>query len=273
MATSFLLALREGLEAALIIGIVLGALRKMNRLDLSPAVWRGVGVAVIASILAALGLAALGMELEGRAEEIFEGVAMLLAAVLLTWMIFWMQRQARTLKQELEGNVRERIKTGKQGLFWLAFLAVAREGFELVLFLFAAGMAASGASVLGGGILGLAAALFLGWMLFASTRKLSLKSFFQVSNVLLILFAAGLVAHGVHEFNEAGIIPGLIEPVWDTRAALSTDTWLGGLLKALFGYNSTPSLTEVLAYTSYFFIIFLSLGRKDRKATISPQTA
>lgn len=271
MAASFLLALREGLEAALVIGIVFGALRKMNRLDLSPAVWWGVGLAMTASILAALGLIQLGAEFEGIGEQIFEGTAMLLAAGLLTWMIFWMQRQSSTIKQHLESNVRLSLKAGKNGLFWLAFLAVAREGLELVLFLFAAGMAASTSSTLSGGLLGLAVAVAAGWILFASTRRLSLKSFFQVTNVLLILFAAGLVAHGVHEFNEAGIIPGLIEPLWDTSAFLSTSNWLGSLLKALFGYNSSPSLTELLAYVAYFVVILFSLGRKERKTTISPQ--
>ena len=197
---------------------------------------------------------------------------MLLAAGLLTWMIFWMHRQASSIKHHLESNVRQSLKAGLNGLFWLAFLAVAREGIELVLFLFAAGMAASGASVLSGGLLGLAVAVAAGWVLFASTRRLSLKSFFQVSNVLLILFAAGLVAHGVHECNEAGLIPSLIEPIWDTSAVLSTEHWLGGLLKALFGYNSTPSLTELLAYVGYFVVVLFSLGRKERRATVSPQT-
>ena len=273
MIASFLLSLREGLEAALIIGIVLGALRKVNRPDLKASVWRGVVTAIGASILAALTLTSLGAELEGKSEEIFEGVAMLLAAGLLTWMIFWMHRQASSLKQNLEENVRLSLTAGQRGLFLLAFLAVAREGFELVLFLFAAGLASGSMPTLVGGLLGLVAAIVLGWMLFVSTRKLSLKAFFQVSNVLLILFAAGLLAHGVHEFNEAGLIPGIIEPVWDTSAFLSTDQPLGALLKALFGYNTRPSLSELIAYFGYFLVISFSLRGLDRKTTITPQAA
>jgi high-affinity iron transporter len=265
MFASFLLALREGLEAALIIGIVLGALHKMNRSQFSPVIWRGVISAVVVSLLAGLALNAVGAELEGKAEEIFEGAAMLLAAGILTWMIFWMRRQAGTLKQELETNVRRAaMKTGGRALFALAFLAVAREGFELVLFLVAARLASDALGTLIGAIVGLAAAAGLGWILFASTRRLNLKRFFQVTNVLLILFAAGLVAHGVHEFNEAGVIPSVVEHVWDINPILPDKLPAGLLLSALFGYNGNPSLTEILAYLGYFALLALGIQRFSR---------
>lgn len=260
MFPGFLLSLREGLEAALIIGIVMGALRRMNRADLKPAVWTGVGSAVFVSMLAALMLNWLGTSLEGTAEQIFEGVTMFLAAAVLTWMIFWMQRQSRSLKGELEADVRRAAgHTGKIGLFWLAFFAVVREGVELALFLSASAMLYDSGYILLGALLGLAVAIGLGWALFTSTVRMSLRGFFLVTSVLLILFAGGLVAHGVHEFNEIGWIPAVTEPVWDTNSILDENSTLGAILKALFGYNANPSLTELLAYFGYFIAIALGL--------------
>ncbi|HET6595156.1 MAG TPA: iron uptake transporter permease EfeU [Anaerolineales bacterium] len=260
MLASFLLSLREGIEAALIIGIVLGALRKLHRTEMAPAVWYGALSAVLVSLIAGVLLTAFGLSLEGAAEEVFEGVAMLLAAAVLTWMIFWMNRQARSIKGELELGVDQALSTGgTRALFSLAFLAVVREGVELALFLTAATFASDPRSTILGSLLGIAVAILLGWGLFASTVRLNLRHFFQVTGVLLILFAAGLVAHGVHEFNEAGWIPSVVEHVWDINPILDEESTAGSLLKALFGYNGNPSLTEVLAYLAYFVVIYFSL--------------
>ncbi|MDZ4159174.1 MAG: FTR1 family protein [Anaerolineaceae bacterium] len=262
------LSLREGLEAALIISIVLGTLTRINRNDLKKQVWSGVIAALTFSAIVAVILRLLGATLEGKAEEIFEGFAMLLAAGVLTWVIFWMRRQTVSLKQELEADVRHAAtQTGGGAMFWLAFLAVGREGLELALFLFVASVDANAVSVLVGAFIGLTASVVVGWLLNTSTRQLNLKQFFQVTNVLLVLFAAGLVAYGVHEFNEAGWIPAVIEHVWDINHILSDSSTVGGLLKALFGYNGNPSLTEVIAYIGYF--VALALGMRtyapDRK--------
>ncbi|MEZ0397201.1 MAG: iron uptake transporter permease EfeU [Anaerolineales bacterium] len=265
MLPAFLLSLREGLEAALIIGIVLGALRKINRPDLKPAVWAGTGGAILVSLLAGGLLTALGLSLEGKAEEIFEGFTMLMAAGILTWMIFWMNRQGRHLRAELESGVRQAASaSNRRALFGLAFLAVVREGVELALFLSAAAFAVQGGGTLAGALLGLAAAILLGWLLFTATLRLNLRRFFQVTGILLILFAAGLVAHGVHEFNEAGWIPPVIEHVWDVNPWLDENSTVGSILKALFGYNGNPSLTEALLYLGYFALIFLGLKRQNR---------
>ncbi len=262
MLPSFLLSLREGLEAALIIGIVIGVLHKIQRPDLKPVVWGGAASAIIVSIAAAFLLIKLGAEFEGTAEEIYEGIAMLFAAGVLTWMVFWMRSHADTLKMDLETDVRRAtFKGGMGALFILAFLSVGREGLELVLFLVAAQMSSDGLQTLLGALLGLATAALLGWIIFATTRNLSLKSFFQVTNVLLILFAAGLVAHGIHEFNEAGIIPSVIDHVWDINHILDENSLQGQILKALFGYNGNPSLTEILAYISYFLLIWLGITK------------
>jgi high-affinity iron transporter len=273
MFPSYLLSLREGIEAALIIGIVLGALRQMHRTDLSSAVWIGVISASALSVLAGILLTMLGLSFEGSAEQIFEGITMLLAAGVLTWMIFWMSRQARNIKGELESGVHKAaFEGGKRGLFALAFLAVLREGIELALFLVASVFASDVQQTLIGAFLGLGTAALLGWSLFATTVRLDLRRFFQVTGFLLILFAAGLVAHGVHEFNEAGLIPSVIEHVWDVNPILDENSMLGSMLKALFGYNGNPSLTEVLAYFAYFVAIFFGLRLSDRRTEAAAQS-
>ncbi len=266
MLASFLLSLREGLEAALIIGIVLGVLVKLKRTDLNGVVWRGVGLATLLSLLAAIALNLLGMEFEGRGEEIFEGVAMLLAAGVLTWMIFWMQKHGGTLKNEIEAQTNQAaLGKGQKALFALAFLAVFREGIELALFLLAARLTSSPLQTVLGALLGLIGAAILGWILFTSTMKLSLHNFFGATNILLIIFAAGLVGLGVHEFNEAGVIPSVIENVWDFNGVLSDKSETGLILKALVGYNGNPSLTEVGAYISYLLVLIAILLTQRRK--------
>lgn len=263
MLPSYLLSLREGLEAALIIGIVLGALRKIRRTDLAPALWLGTLIAVGVSILAAILLTLFGLSLEGSAEKIYEGVTMFLAAGILTWMIFWMSGQARHLKGELEEGVNKAaVSTGRRAIFWLAFVAVVREGVELALFITAAFFAGNNENVglntiqtLAGVVLGLGTSILLGWSLLATTVRLDLRRFFQVTGLLLILFAAGLVAHGVHEFNEISWIPSIVEHVWDVNAFIDENSIMGELLKTLFGYNGNPSLTEMIGYFGYLIIV------------------
>jgi len=277
MLPTYLLSLREGLEAALIIGIVLGAVSKIRRTDLAPAVWFGTLSAVAVSILTAVILTSFGMSLEEKAEQIFEGFTMLLAAGILTWMIFWMGKQARFLKSELEDGVNKaaaRSAAGRRAVFWLAFVAVVREGIELAIFITAAFFAGSQSEasgnliqILAGTILGLGTSILLGYTIFATTVRLDLRRFFQVTGILLILFAAGLVAHGVHEFNETGWIPTVVEHVWDVNAILNEDSIAGQLMKTLFGYNGNPSLTEMIAYFAYIVTVF-AFWRRDNKITV-----
>lgn len=260
MLAALVLAFREGLEAALIVGIVLGVLRRIGRTDRVWSVWAGAALAALISLAVGAALYALGIAFEGRAEEIFEGTAMLLAAGVLTWMIFWMARQGRSLQNELEKDVRQATLTGGTwALFGLAFVAVLREGVELALFLTAAAFTASAGSTLLGGLLGLAAAAVAGWLLFASTRQLNLRAYFRVTGLLLLVFAAGLVAHGVHEFNEVGWIPSVVEHVWDVNPILDESSGVGQILKALVGYNGNPSLSEVVAYSAYWAVVLAAL--------------
>ena len=245
MFASFLLALREGIEAALIVGIVFGILKKMDKPHLKGMVWRGVAAALAFSILSAVILNVIGAEFEGKAEQIFEGFAMLSAAVLLTWAIFWMRHQSVNIEKDLEQDVRAAANSSSGGvLFALVFLAVAREGLELAIFLLAARLTSSAWLTYLGATIGLLLAAGLGWLLFNSTRKLNLRQFFRITNFLLIFFAAGMVGYGVHEFNEAGWIPSIVEHFYDINFVLNENSTFGLLVKALFGYNGNPSLSE-----------------------------
>lgn len=276
MLASYLLSLREGLEAALIIGIVLGAVSKIRRDDLKPAVWLGILSAIGVSILTALLLTRLGMELKDPAEAIFEGITMLIAAGILTWMIFWMGKQSRFLKSEIEAGINKAAASaGKRAVFWLAFVAVVREGIELALFITATFFAGNQTQAIGisnivqtlaGTILGVGTAALLSWTLFASTIRLDLRKFFQVTGFLLILFAAGLIAHGINEFNQVGWIPVVIGHVWNLSMILDENSLVGQLLQTLFGYNSSPSLTEMFAYFAYIATVFI-FWRRDNKVT------
>lgn len=270
MIAGYLLGLREGLEAALILGVTFGVLRRVRRMELAPAAWLGVALASGASVAAAIALMAAGRRLEGTAEALFEGITMLLAAGVLTWMIFWMARQGRQLQQGLEHEVEMAALRRQAGaVFGIAFFAVLREGIETALFLSAAAFQDNQAAVVAGGLAGIASAAILGWGLYRATIRLSLRQFFRVTGVLLILFAAGLAAHGVHELVEAGWLPGLVEPIYSTEALLSESSAAGVLLKTLFGYNSEPNLLEAIAYVLYFAAVGSAL-RFQRNGASAP---
>lgn len=272
MIAAALLAFREGLEAALILGIVLSVLRRFGRQDQQGIAWIGAGLAAVASLGAGIGLYTLGTSFEGKAEQIFEGLTMLLAAVVLTWMIFWMSRQGRAVQTQVEQNADRAAKNnGKWAVFSLAFLAVVREGIELALFLTAATFTATAGATLAGGLLGLVLAALAGWLIFATTTHLDVRAFFRVTSLLLILFAAGLVGHGIHEFNEAGIIPAVVEHVWDINFVLDENSGVGQLFRALLGYNGNPSLTEVVAYVGYWVAVLLAL--RHRRTRVGGATA
>lgn len=259
MIASYILSLREGLEAALIIGVLLGTLKKLDRKEFQSSIWFGTGLAVLLSAVVGIVLNIVGASFEGRAEEIFEGTAMLSAAAILTWVIIWMKNQSRTVSLKLETGVQHAvIKDSQTALFFLAFLSVIREGIELAIFLTATSMDTDGVKVLLGAALGLATVIVLAILLFKSLIRLNIVRFFQVTSIILILFAAGLVAHGIHEFNETGIIPSVIEHLWNINHILDEKSTLGELLKTLVGYNGNPSLTEVIAYVLYFVLIWIA---------------
>jgi len=263
MLSAFLITLREGLEAALIIGIILAYLSATGKRQGFKPVWIGTSLAIAVSLVAGAAIYFSAGRFEGRAEEIFEGIAMWLAAGVLTWMIFWMRKQAINIKGHLHAQIKSALGSGSAlGLLGLAFVAVVREGIETALFLFAATRITESAILsAAGGILGLAIAVAIGYSLYRGSTKLNLRAFFSITGLLLILFAAGLLAHGIHEFHEAGIIPPVIAHIWDVNHILPEQSASGRFLTAIFGYNANPSLVEVLAYVSYLVITLASYFR------------
>ncbi len=200
--------LREGFEASLIVGIVLAFLNRTGRRDGFVAVWTGALAALALSIAVGIGLFAVGAELEGRAEYVFEGITMLAAAALLTWMIFWMRRQARSIRKDLEGQVTSALATGSSlALGLVAFLGVAREGIETSLFLFSSVEGTNAAVSLVSAAVGLLAAIGLGYAFYRGSSRLDLRKFFTITSGLLLVFAGWLLAMGLHELAEAGVFP------------------------------------------------------------------
>jgi high-affinity iron transporter len=256
MFSAFLITFREGLEAALIVGIVLGYLRQIGQRNRAPYAWAGVGVAAILSIILALAMRAIGAELQEPYEQIFEGTTMLFAVAVLTWMVFWMRYQGRTIKNRLEHSVQSAVTRGENwGLFGLTFLAVFREGVETALFLAANAFATDAQATLLGAMIGITAAVVAGILIYAYAIRLDVKLFFDVTSVLLIVFAAGLAAHGIHEFQEIGWLPILNTTAWDTRWLLDHRSDLGSILRALFGYTAKPTWLEVVTYFGYWLIV------------------
>ena len=258
MLESFLVTSRETLEASLVVGIVLAYLNKTNNQNYRKTVYYGIVFGILASILAAFIFTIFAGGFEGKAEEIFEGATMFIGAFLLTTMILWMMQQ-RHIAKEIEVKVESHLMNSQPlfshiGIFMLIFVAIIREGVETVIFLNAINYA-SGINFLGG-TLGIISAIIVGYVFFVSTKKINLKKLFNISSILLVLFAAGLVAHGVHEFEEAGLVSGIIAPLFDINHILNEKGIVGSFLKGLFGYNGNPSLLEVIAYTSYLGIIF-----------------
>jgi high-affinity iron transporter len=200
--------LREGFEASLVVGIVLAFLDRTGRRDGFAAVWVGVAAALAVSLTVGIALFAAGAELEGTSEAVFEGVVMLVAAGLLTWMIFWMRGRARTLKSEIEGRTKAALDAGSAvGLGLVVFLGVAREGVETALFLFSSVEGSSRAVSLVAALIGGAAAVGLGYLFYRGSHRLNLRTFFTATSALLLVFAGYLLASGLHELSEAGVIP------------------------------------------------------------------
>jgi high-affinity iron transporter len=271
----FVIMFRETLEAALVVGIVMSFLVKTGKHEYKRMVFLGVLSGVAASVLGAVLFNRLAGGFSGKNEALFEGITMIVGTVLLTTMIFWLAGQ-KNIAKDLENRVAEKTSGSRQaGLFLLVFVSILREGIESVIFLTAVRFSSAAIGVLGPA-LGVIAAVLLGYLFFVTSIKINIKKFFNITGIILILFAAGLLAQGVHELQEAHVIPLVVEHVWDINPrvmpdgsfpALHENGYIGSVLKGLFGYNGNPSLFEVLGYAGYcVFVIAVwakkSIGRK-----------
>jgi high-affinity iron transporter len=262
MGASFVIALREGIEAALIVSIILAYLKQLGATDRARLVWWGTALAVLLSAAVGTAVFVAGAEFDGKAEEIFEGLVTLAAVGVLTWMIFWMRRQGARIKSELEEKVDTALVAGGLALAGLAFFAVLREGIETALFLFAAakGTAVEGTEVapatqVTGAVLGLALAVTLGVLLYRGGIRMNLRSFFRVTGLILIVVAAGLFAFSLHELQEAGWLPFLDTHAFDISSSLPDDAGAGAILRGLIGYNADPTWLEVVGWVGYLVVI------------------
>ncbi len=268
---SFLVMLREGVEAALIVGILLAYLRTLQLRREARWVWAGTISAASLSVIAGIAIFSTIGSLNERAEEIAEGLVAWVAAGLLTWMVFWMGSQARHIRGRLESEVDSALTSGGAGaLTAIAFFAVLREGLESALFLISTTVGADSDGLqLMGGLLGLGAAIVIGYLIYRGGTRIDIRVFFRVTGVLIVLFAAGLVAKGIHEFQEVGLLPALVDPLWNL-GILDPDTSVAGQFgKSLFGWRPDPSLLMVIGYLAYLLPIgaaFLS-GRGVRKTS------
>ncbi|WP_022886928.1 iron uptake transporter permease EfeU [Glaciibacter superstes] len=269
MLANYLIGLREGLEAALIVTILIAYVVKSGRRDVLPRIWSGVGLAV----LLALGIGALltyGTHgLSFAAQETIGGLLSIIATGLVTWMVFWMVRTARDLKGHLHGHIDRHLAGGALGLVLVAFLAVGREGIETALFMWAAVQVTGETTLpLVGASLGILTAVALGWLIYAGMLRINLARFFTWTGAILIVVAAGVLSYGVHDLQEAGVLPGLGALAFDVSAAIPPDSWYGTLLKGTLNFSPATTWLELIAWLGYLvptMTLFIAKSRSRRQ--------
>ena len=270
MLSTFIIALREGLEAALIVGILVAYIVRTDRRHFLKPLWTGVGAALAATFALGAFLSYTSAELTPRGEELFAGITSFIAVGLVTWMVFWMKRTARTLRNELHGKVDTALTGGPISLALVAFFAVAREGLETALFVytnFKTVGAASTATV--GLVLGLTLAVVLGYLIYNRSVKLDLSKFFTVTGVALVIVAAGVLSYGIHEFQELGWIPGVDDFLWDVTPWIAKESILASLLSGTVGFDTTTSFIQFIAWSAYLVAVlvpYLSKGKDQQSA-------
>jgi high-affinity iron transporter len=275
MVAAFLITLREGLEAALIVSILIAYLVKTDRGDSIRYVWAGVGGAVAFSIAVGGTLAVASDSLPDNAQAALEGVMALLAVAFVTWMVFWMAKNARLLKGELESHVDKAAAAGAGALAAMAFIAVSREGFETALFLWTSFEATGGGFwAIVGGILGLVVAIGMGVLIYQGALRVNLAKFFKWTGIALIVIAAGVFTYGIHELQAAGWLPGGGAIAFDVSGAFPMDSVQYTLLRGLFSVRTVPSWLEVFAWFAYLvpvMVIFLRTIRTPPRPVPAPE--
>ncbi|GGZ70657.1 iron uptake transporter permease EfeU [Streptomyces echinoruber] len=253
MFSNYLIGLREGLEASLVVCILIAYLVKTGRRDALRPIWIGIGTAVALALGFGCVLEFGSQELTFQAQEALGGSLSVVAVGLVTWMVFWMRRTARHLKAELHGRLDAALAMGTGALVATAFLAVGREGLETALFVWASVHAASDGTPrpLIGVALGLATAVFLGWLFYRGALRINLSKFFTWTGGMLVVVAAGVLAYGFHDLQEADLLPGLNRRAFDISGTIPPDSWYGTLLKGVFNFQPDPTVLQVTVWLGY----------------------
>ena len=276
MLANLFIALREGLEASLVVGILIAYVVRMNRRDAIRPIWAGVGLAVALSLLIGFALA----QMTGLPDAVFEltaGLLSIIACGLVTWMVFWMAKTARSMRGSLEAGIEKTLAGGALGLMVIAFVSVGREGVETALFLWAAAQAAGQSALpLLGALIGLVVAAGLGFAIYRGMVRLNLKAFFTWSGSFLIILAGGVLAYGVHELQEVGLLPGGENVAFDVSGAIPADSWYGSLLRGTIGFRPEMTWFEIVIWALYIaatLTAFLRMStRKLPGVTTTPTT-
>jgi high-affinity iron transporter len=278
MFANYMIGLREGLEAALIIAILVAYLVKLGQREALPRLWAGVLLALGLSVVFGALLTFTGANLSDEAQENFAGAMSLVAVGLITWMIFWMAFHARHIKKHLQGEVDKALVKSSWAIAIVGFIAVAREGLETALFLFAGAQSSgeTGATPLVGALLGIATAVVIGLLLYRGALKLNLSSLFMWTGALLVVIAAGVLRYGVHELQETGVLPGKDNYVLDLTGSIDPAGLVASLVRAFF--NVVPAMTalEIIAWALYIAVVmplFFWVIRRNKRPSVSQASA
>jgi high-affinity iron transporter len=271
---NFLTGLREGLEASLVISILVAYLVKSGRRDRLPDIWIGVGAALALSLSFGAVLQFTSQSMSFEAQETFGGVMSIFAVGLVTWMIFWMRRTARFIKADLEGRVAGALAMSRFAVVVIAFVSVGREGIETSLFLWASTQTAGGGvSPVVGIVLGLGSAVVLGYLMYRSAVRVNLAKFFTYTSYALVVVAAGVLAYGVHDLQEAGRIGGGEDVLFDISSAVPLTSWYGSLLKGAFNFTPAPTVVEFAVWLGYLVTVFALLLWPRKSPSSAPTPA
>ncbi|MGH3546358.1 MAG: iron uptake transporter permease EfeU [Mycobacteriales bacterium] len=274
LVPNFLIGLREGLEAALVVSILVAFLVKTQRRSGLKWVWTGVAAAVAFSIVSWFTITYVLTNIDSfRQQELTGGILSLVAVAFVTWMIFWMRRTGRQLGRELSEKLSAAVALGPIAIVVVAFLAVAREGLETSIFLWSASQAAEEQLYpLLGALAGIAISIVLAYLIYISAIKLNLRTFFTVTGVGLILVAAGIAGYGIHDLQEARYLPGLNNLAWDISGSYDETTWYGSLLVGMFNINAQTTVLQAVVYFGYLAVVlalFLT-PQRPRAGTVAP---
>jgi high-affinity iron transporter len=275
---NYLIGLREGLEASLVVVILIAYLVKTDRRHLLPRIWGGVAAAVLISLAFGALLTFGPRSLTFQAQEGLGGILSIIAVGFVTWMVFWMARHARGLSGELRGKIDTAAESGRASLVVVAFLAVGREGLETALFLWSAAQATGSSESAGlvGGVLGILTAVVMGYFFYKGVLKINLAKFFRYTGMILIVVAAGVLSYGVHDLQEAGILPGLYNLAFDVSNQVPVSSWYGTLLKGTVNFTPNTTWLQAVAWVLYLvptMTVFVLRTRAPRPAAPTATTA